>query len=64
MMPVVMLQSMPEALPENAPAEVVELAPSASPAAAAPMDQGMDMLQLILHASIPVQLVMVLLLLA
>ena len=64
MMPVVMLQSMPEALPDAAPAETVELAASTAPAAAAPMDQGMDMLQLILHASIPVQLVMLLLVLA
>ena len=64
MMPVVMLQSMPEALPDTAPAEAVELAASAAPAAAAPVDQGLDMLQLILHASIPVQLVMLLLLVA
>ena len=63
MMPVVMLQSMPQALPDTAPAEAVELAASA-PAAAAPVDQGLDMLQLILHASIPVQLVMLLLLVA
>ena len=64
MMPVVMLQSMPEALPENAPVEAVELAASAGQAAAVQGDQGLDILQLILHASLPVQLVMLLLVIA
>ena len=64
MPPVVMLQSMPEALPDTAPAETVELAAGATQAAAMPADQSLDILQLILHASIPVQLVMVLLVLA
>ncbi len=64
-MPVqMMLQSMPEALPENAPATAVELASSAAPSAAAHADGGLNILQLVLHASLPVQLVMVLLLVA
>ena len=64
-MPLAMLQSMPEALPENAPVEAVELAGNAGQVAAAPAGgQGLDFLQLILHASIPVQLVMLLLVLA
>ena len=64
-MPVaMMLQSMPEALPENAPASAVELAANGAQAAAPQADQGLNILQLILHASLPVQLVMLLLLLA
>ena len=63
-MPVAMLQSMPQPLPENAPASAVELTASAAQAAAPQGDQGLDILHLILHASLPVQLVMVLLLLA
>ena len=59
-----MLQSMPEALPENAPASAVELAASGAQAAAPQADHGLNILQLILHASLPVQLVMLLLLLA
>ena len=59
-----MLQSMPQALPENAPASTVELADAGAQAVAAQADQGMDILQLILHASVPVQLVMLLLVLA
>ena len=63
-MPVAMLQSMPQPLPENAPASAVELAAGTAQAAAPQGDQGLDMLQLILHASLPVQLVMLLLLFA
>ena len=65
-MPVAMLlQSLPEALPENAPAATVDLAANAGQAAAtAPGDGGLDILHLVLHASLPVQLVMLLLLLA
>ena len=63
-MPFVMLQSLPQALPEEAPAETAELAANAGQAAAVQGDQGLNILQLILHASLPVQLVMVLLLLA
>src|SRR5690606_9313137 len=51
------LQSAVEALPEDAPATAAQLAADAAPAA----QDGIDMLQLILHASIPVQLVMLLL---
>src|SRR5690606_13569831 len=46
-----------EALPEDAPATAAQLAADAAPAA----QDGIDMLALILHASIPVQLVMLLL---
>ena len=53
-----------QALPEDAPAQTVELAGQAANAAAATPPGGFDMLQLVLHASIPVQLVMVLLLFA
>ena len=63
-MPVAMLQSMPQPLPENAPASAVELAAGTAQAAAPQADQGLDMLHLILHASLPVQLVMILLLFA
>ena len=63
-MPVAMLQSMPQPLPENAPATAVELAAGTAQAAAPQGDQGLNMLQLILHASLPVQLVMLLLLFA
>ena len=52
------LQSAAEALPEDAPATAAQLAADAAPAA----QDGIDMLALILHASIPVQLVMLLLL--
>ena len=65
-MPVsMMLQSLPQALPENEAATAVELADAgAQTAAAMPADGGLDILHLILHASLPVQLVMVLLLMA
>ncbi|MFT4178666.1 MAG: protein TolQ [Thermomonas sp.] len=64
MSPTMLLQSLPQALPEDAPVETVELANGASQAAAAHGDGGLNILQLILHASLPVQLVMALLLLA
>ena len=67
MMPVsTMLQSLPQALPENAAASAVELADSGSQVQAAATNAagGFDMFQLILHASLPVQLVLVLLLFA
>jgi biopolymer transport protein TolQ len=59
-----MLQSLPQALPENGAATAVELADAGAQAAAPASDGGLDFVQLILHASLPVQLVMVLLLLA
>lgn len=59
-----MLQSLPQALPDNAAASTVELAQTGAQAAAPHGDQGLNILQLVLHASIPVQLVMGLLLLA
>ena len=49
-----MLQSLPQALPENGDATAVELAGAGAPAAAQVADGGLDMLQLILHASLPV----------
>lgn len=52
-----------EPLPEEAAASATELAANAEPAAAVAASN-MDMLQLVLHASIPVQLVMLLLLFA
>ena len=52
------LQSAAEALPETGPATAAQLATEAAPAT----QDGIDMLALLLHASIPVQLVMVLLL--
>lgn len=55
------LQAAVEPLPEDAPASAVQAATDAAPAAA---NNGIDMLQLVLHASIPVQLVMLLLLFA
>ncbi|MFN7184033.1 MAG: protein TolQ [Thermomonas haemolytica] len=65
MLPSALLQSLPQALPDTAAATPVELAASGAPAAtAAPADHGLDILQLVLHASLPVQLVMALLLLA
>ena len=65
-MPPVMLSSpsLPLALPENGAATAVALVGDAAQQAGAPAGNGMDMLQLILHASLPVQLVMVLLLFA
>jgi biopolymer transport protein TolQ len=60
------MQVAAEAIPEEAPAETVELAAQAANGAtsAAAGDGGLDLLQLLLHASLPVQLVMVLLLFA
>ena len=65
-MPPVMLSSpsLPQALPDNGAATAVELAGNAAQQAGAQADNGFDILQLILHASLPVQLVMVLLLFA
>ena len=59
-----MLQSLPQALPENGAATAVELADAGAQAAATHAEGGFNMLQLVLHASLPVQLVMVLLLVA
>ena len=59
-----MLQSLPQALPDTAAAGAVELADTGAQAAAVQGDQGINILQLVLHASLPVQLVMALLLLA
>jgi biopolymer transport protein TolQ len=59
-----MLQSLPQALPDTAAAGTVELASTGAQAAAVHGDQGINILQLVLHASLPVQLVMALLLLA
>ncbi len=56
--------SLPQALPDNGAATAVELVGNAGQQAGAQADNGLDMLQLILHASLPVQLVMVLLLFA
>ena len=59
------MQATAEALPEEAPAATAELATqAANGAAVAAGDGGLDLLQLLLHASIPVQLVMLLLLFA
>jgi biopolymer transport protein TolQ len=60
----ILLQSLPQALPDTGAATAVELAADPSQAAAAQAGQGLDLLQLVLHASLPVQLVMLLLLLA
>ena len=56
--------SLPQALPENGAAAAVELVGDAAQQATAQAGNGLDMLQLVLHASLPVQLVMVLLLFA
>ena len=58
-----LLQSLPQALPDTAAAGTVELAATTTQAAP-PADSGLDILHLVLHASLPVQLVMLLLLLA
>ena len=59
------MQASPEALPEEAPAQAVALADQATQAATAAAASGdINLLQLLLHASIPVQLVMLLLLFA
>jgi biopolymer transport protein TolQ len=57
-------QATTQALPEDAPAQTVEIAGQAADAAAAAPASHLDVLQLILHASVPVQLVMLLLLFA
>jgi biopolymer transport protein TolQ len=65
MTPMLLLQAATtQPLPENTPAQAVELAGTAADAAAAAPAQNLDMLNLILHASLPVQLVMALLLFA
>jgi biopolymer transport protein TolQ len=67
MTPMLILQAATtQALPEQAPAQTVEIADQAGQAAATAATAGghLDVLQLILHASIPVQLVMLLLLFA
>ncbi len=65
MLPVMLSSpSLPQALPENGAATAVELAGGVAQQASASSADGLDMLQLILHASLPVQLVMVLLLFA
>jgi biopolymer transport protein TolQ len=66
MTPILMLQeAATQALPEQAPAQTVEIADQAGQAANAAASAGhFNILDLILHASIPVQLVMLLLLFA
>ncbi len=66
MTPILMLQeAATQALPEQAPAQTVEIADQAGQAANAAAQAGhFNILDLILHASIPVQLVMLLLLFA
>jgi biopolymer transport protein TolQ len=54
------LQATAEPLPEDAPRTLSDAATAAAPAA----HQGIDVVQLVLHASLPVQLVMLLLLFA
>ena len=56
--------SVSQALPETGAATAVELVGDAARQSVAPVDNSLDMLHLILHASLPVQLVMVLLLFA
>ena len=66
MTPLLMLQAATtQALPEDAPAQTVQLADQAAAGATAAASGGhLDLLQLVLHASLPVQLVMLLLLFA
>ncbi|WP_147653623.1 protein TolQ [Vulcaniibacterium gelatinicum] len=64
MTPLLMLQTTVEALPEETPAQATELAAQAATGAAAAGGHGIDLWQLVLHASLPVQLVMLLLLFA
>jgi biopolymer transport protein TolQ len=64
MLPAVLLQSLPQALPDAPPPAAVALKEPAASAAAAPVDHGVNVLQLVMQASVPVQLVMALLLLA
>ena len=61
-MPVAMLQSMPQPLPEEAAATTTELANTASAAVAAGAHDGINYIDLILKASLPVQLIVALLL--
>src|SRR5512141_2528386 len=51
-------------LPEDAPAQAAQLGQGAAEALPAAGSNGLDMMQLVLHASIPVQLVLLLLLFA
>lgn len=64
MLALMLLQQVPQALPDATPVDAVELANGAAPAAAAHADKGLDILNLVLHASLPVQFVLLLLLLA
>jgi biopolymer transport protein TolQ len=67
MTPLLMLQAATtQALPEDAPAQTVQIADQAAAASATAASSAghLDLLQLVLHASIPVQLVMLLLLFA
>ncbi|MCC7095853.1 MAG: protein TolQ, partial [Thermomonas sp.] len=64
MLALTLLQPVPQALPDAAPVDAVALANGAAPAAAAHADKGLDILGLVLHASLPVQFVLLLLLLA
>ena len=59
-----LLQSVPEALPDAAPVDATTLTDGAAVAATAHGDKGLDILGLVLHASLPVQFVLLLLLLA
>ena len=61
-MPVVMLQSMPQPLPEQAAVTTTDLAGTAAAAAASGAHQGINYLDLMLKASLPVQLIVALLL--
>ena len=58
------LQANPEPLPDTVAASTDALGDAANHAAAAAGNGHIDVLQLVLHASLPVQLVMLLLLLA
>src|SRR5690242_2787215 len=66
MTPILMLQeAATQALPDQAPAQTVEIADAAgATVSSAAATGGLDLLHLILHASIPGQLVMLLLLFA
>jgi biopolymer transport protein TolQ len=61
-MPVAMLQSMPQPLPEEAVATTTELAANATSAMAAGAHDGINYIDLMLKASLPVQLIVALLL--
>ena len=49
-----LLQSVPEALPDAAPVDATTLTDGAAVAATAHGDKGLDILGLVLHASLPV----------